>query len=56
MEKQITTLTKSDCVLEAAAGTCACGRSVAPFAKSVIYLDATPKKRDYEHAVYQWVR
>ena len=35
-------LVPSDCVLEAAAGTCACGRSVAPFVKSVICLDATP--------------
>jgi len=35
-------LTPSACVLEAAAGTCACGRSVAPFVKSVICLDATP--------------
>ena len=32
----------SDCVLEAAAGTCACGRSIAPFVTSVICLDATP--------------
>ncbi|MCL5123492.1 MAG: methyltransferase domain-containing protein [Deltaproteobacteria bacterium] len=31
-----------DCVLEAAAGTCACGRSVAPFVQSVVCLDATP--------------
>ena len=28
-------LTPDDCVLEAAAGTCICGRSVAPFVKSV---------------------
>ena len=35
-------LAKNDCILEAAAGTCACGRSVAPFVKSVICLDATP--------------
>lgn len=32
----------TDCVLEAAAGTCACGRSVAPFVNSVVCLDATP--------------
>lgn len=32
----------TDCVLEAAAGTCACGRSVAPFVQSVVCLDATP--------------
>ena len=35
-------LTPDDCVLEAAAGTCICGRSVAPFVKSVTCLDATP--------------
>ena len=35
-------LTKNDCVLEAAAGTCICGRAVAPFVKSVTCLDATP--------------
>ena len=35
-------LHSTDCVLEAAAGTCACGRSVAPFVKSVVCLDATP--------------
>ncbi len=32
----------ADRVLEAAAGTCACGRSVAPFVCSVVCLDATP--------------
>lgn len=32
----------TDRVLEAAAGTCACGRSVAPFVQSVVCLDATP--------------
>ena len=35
-------LRSTDCVLEAAAGTCACGRSVAPFVQSVVCLDATP--------------
>lgn len=35
-------LRSTDCVLEAAAGTCACGRSIAPFVKSVFCLDATP--------------
>ena len=35
-------LSPADRVLEAAAGTCACGRSVAPFVKSVVCLDATP--------------
>lgn len=35
-------LKKDDLVLEAAAGTCACGRSVAPFVKHVVCLDATP--------------
>ena len=39
-------LTKDDCVLEAAAGTCACGRSVAPFVKTVVCLDATPAMLD----------
>lgn len=35
-------LQSGDVVLEAAAGTCACGRSVAPFVQSVVCLDATP--------------
>lgn len=35
-------LRATDCVLEAAAGTCACGRSVAPIVQSVVCLDATP--------------
>jgi ubiquinone/menaquinone biosynthesis C-methylase UbiE len=35
-------LTMNDCVLAAAAGTCICGRSIAPFVKSVTCLDATP--------------
>lgn len=35
-------LAPTDRVLEAAAGTCACGRSVAPFVRSVVCLDATP--------------
>jgi len=35
-------LTKDVIVLDAAAGTCLCGRSIAPLAKSVICLDATP--------------
>ncbi|MDR1346304.1 MAG: class I SAM-dependent methyltransferase, partial [Bacteroidales bacterium] len=35
-------LTPNDYVLEAAAGTCICGRSVAPFVKYVTCLDATP--------------
>ena len=33
---------KSDAVLEAAAGTCACGRAIAPYAGSVVCLDMTP--------------
>lgn len=33
----------SDIVLEAAAGTCACGRAVARYAKSVVCLDMTPE-------------
>ena len=35
-------LKKDDCVLDAAAGTCLFGRSVAHFVKSVVCLDATP--------------
>lgn len=35
-------LTKNDNVLEAAAGTCVCGRSIAPFVKTVICLDTIP--------------
>lgn len=35
-------LKKGDTVLEAAAGTCVCGRVIAPFVKSVVCLDATP--------------
>jgi len=35
-------LTEEDCVLDAAAGSCAFGRAAAPFVKSVICLDATP--------------
>ncbi len=34
--------TKTDCVLELAAGTCICGRAVAPYAKHVTCLDMTP--------------
>lgn len=34
--------TKTDAVLEAAAGTCACGRTIAPYAGSVVCLDMTP--------------
>lgn len=32
---------KQDIILEVAAGTCACGRSFAPFARTVVCLDAT---------------
>jgi ubiquinone/menaquinone biosynthesis C-methylase UbiE len=35
-------LTKDDCILDAAAGTCSFGRAAAPFVKTVICLDATP--------------
>lgn len=35
-------LHSTDCVLEAVAGTYACGHSVAPFVQSVVCLDATP--------------
>lgn len=35
-------LSPNDNVLETAAGTCICGRSVAPFVQSVTCLDATP--------------
>lgn len=34
---------KSDCVLEVAAGTCVCGRSLAPMVDSIICIDATPE-------------
>lgn len=33
---------KTDSVLEVAAGTCICGRSIAPFVNSVTCVDATP--------------
>lgn len=33
---------KSDSVLEIASGTCACGRAIAPYSKSVVCLDMTP--------------
>lgn len=33
---------QADHILEAAAGTCACGRTLAPLAKSVVCLDMTP--------------
>lgn len=33
---------KTDAVLEVAAGTCACGRAIAPYAGSVTCLDMTP--------------
>jgi ubiquinone/menaquinone biosynthesis C-methylase UbiE len=39
-------LKETDIVLEAAAGTCACGRSIAPFVESVKCLDATEAMLD----------
>ena len=39
-------LSPDDRVLEAAAGTCACGRSIAPYVKSVVCLDATAAMLD----------
>lgn len=33
---------KSDAVLEVAAGTCACGRAIAPYAGNIVCLDMTP--------------
>ena len=33
---------KTDVVLEAADGTCACGRAIAPYAGNVVCLDMTP--------------
>ena len=39
---QVMDLTKDDCVLDAAAGTCAFARAAAPFVKTVVCLDATP--------------
>lgn len=35
-------VSKTDCVLEVAAGTCATGRAIAPYAASVACLDVTP--------------
>lgn len=35
-------VSKTDCVLEVAAGTCATGRAMAPYAASVTCLDVTP--------------
>lgn len=37
---------KTDCVLEVAAGTCVCGRSLVPGVDSVVCLDATPAMLD----------
>lgn len=39
-------LSPADNVLETAAGTCACGRSMAPFVNSVVCLDATQAMLD----------
>ena len=39
-------LSASDCVLEVAAGTCACGRSIAPLVERVVCLDATDAMLD----------
>ena len=39
-------LKEADIVLEAAAGTCACGRSIATFVESVKCLDATEAMLD----------
>ena len=33
---------KADSILEVASGTCLCGRSLAPYVKTVVCLDATP--------------
>ena len=33
---------KADSILEVAAGTCLCGRSLAPYIKTIVCLDATP--------------
>lgn len=33
---------KADSIIEVAAGTCLCGRSLAPYVKTVVSLDATP--------------
>ena len=35
-------ISKTDRILEVAAGTCACGRAIAPYAASVTCLDVTP--------------
>ena len=37
---------KQDIILEVAAGTCACGRSFAPLAHTVVCLDATHPSAD----------
>lgn len=36
-------LNKNDTVLEVAAGTCVCGRAIAPFVREVTCLDITPE-------------
>lgn len=33
---------KADSILEVASGTCLCGRSLAPYVKTIVCLDATP--------------
>lgn len=37
-----TASTKYDAVLEVVAGTCVCGRAIAPYARSVVCLDMMP--------------
>ena len=39
---KMTASKKTDSILEVAAGTCVCGRNLAPYAEHVICLDATP--------------
>ena len=41
---------KTDSVLEVAAGTCVCGRNIAPYAGHVICLDATPAMLEFGKA------
>lgn len=39
---KMTASKKTDSILEVAAGTCVCGRNLAPYAEHIICLDATP--------------
>ena len=45
LEKAVSRIapSKTDTVLEVAAGTCACGRAISPFVQAVTCLDLTPQ-------------